>query len=124
MQVPPPPPESRPPHDHGSKLTTSPAGYSRLPNYFRPEHNTGDMASADAEKTEMKIEGAVEAAQDLYQDPQSHVNPDTVEEKVVEDARNAGVAAYQFDPNASPQDKANAAKGVRVRKMAVFRAIA
>ena len=76
------------------------------------------MASADAEKTEMKIEGAVEAAQDLHQDPQSHVNPDTVEEKVVEDARKAGVAAYQFDPDASPEDKANAAKGVRVRKIA------
>jgi hypothetical protein len=72
------------------------------------------MASADAEKTEMKIEGAVETAQELHEDPQSKVNPDTVEEKVVEDAREAGVAAYQFDPDASPEDKANAAKGVRI----------
>ncbi|KAJ5782088.1 Tricalbin [Penicillium paradoxum] len=69
------------------------------------------MASADAEKAEMKIEGAIEAAQDLHQDPQSRVNPDTVEEKVVADARKAGVAAYQFDPNALPEDKANAARG-------------
>jgi hypothetical protein len=73
------------------------------------------MASADAEKTEMKIEGTVEAAEELYNDPQSHVNPDKIEEKVVEDAREAGVPAYQFDPDASPEDKANAARGVRGR---------
>lgn len=75
------------------------------------------MASADAEKTESKIEGAIETAQDLHQDPQSRVNADTVEEKVVEDAQKAGVAAYQFDPNASPEQKANAAKGVRMRNL-------
>jgi hypothetical protein len=71
------------------------------------------MASADAEKTEMKMEGAIEAAEELQQDPQSHVNPDTIEQKVVEEAQEAGAAAYQFDPDASPEDKANAAKGVR-----------
>lgn len=72
------------------------------------------MASADAAQTEKKLEGAIETAQELHEDPQSHVNPDTVEQKVVDDAREAGVAAYQFDPNASPEDKANAAKGVRI----------
>ncbi|CAG8061887.1 unnamed protein product [Penicillium salamii] len=69
------------------------------------------MASADAEKTEHKMEGTIETAQELHEDPNSHVNPDTVEQKVVDDAQEAGVAAYQFDPNASPEDKANAAKG-------------
>ncbi|KAJ5121075.1 Tricalbin [Penicillium bovifimosum] len=69
------------------------------------------MASADAEKTEMKIEGSIEAAEQLQKDPESHVNPQVVEEKVVEDAQKAGAAAYQFDPDASPEDKANAAKG-------------
>lgn len=72
------------------------------------------MASADAEKTEHKIEGAVETAQELHEDPKSNVNPDTVEQKVVDDAQEAGVAAYQFDPDASPEDKANAAKGVSI----------
>jgi hypothetical protein len=78
------------------------------------------MASADAEKTEMKIEGTVEAAEELYNDPQSHVNPDKIEEKVVEDAQQAGVPAYQFDPDASPEDKANAAKGVRERNCSSY----
>jgi hypothetical protein len=72
------------------------------------------MASADAENTEKKMEGTIEAAQELHQDPQSHVNPDIVEQKVVDEAKQAGAAAYQFDPNASPEEKANAAKGVRI----------
>lgn len=72
------------------------------------------MASADAEMTANKMEGTIETAQELQNDPQSRVNPDIVEEKVVKEAQQAGAAAYQFDPNASPEDKANAAKGVRV----------
>ena len=43
------------------------------------------MASADAETTEKKMEGTIEAAQELHQDPQSHVNPDIVEQKVVDE---------------------------------------
>jgi hypothetical protein len=70
------------------------------------------MASADADKTGMKMEGTIEAAQELQQDPQSHVNPDVIEEKVVKEAQQAGSAAYQFDPDASPEDKAIAAKEV------------
>ncbi|KAJ5312997.1 hypothetical protein PENANT_c018G11795 [Penicillium antarcticum] len=69
------------------------------------------MASADAEKTEMKIEGTLEAAEELNNDPQSRVNPEKIEAMVVEDAQEAGVPAYQFDPDASPEAKANAAKG-------------
>lgn len=72
------------------------------------------MASADAENTASKMEGTIETAQELQKDPQSQVNPDIVEEKVVKEAQQAGAAAYQFDPDASPEDKANAAKGVRV----------
>lgn len=72
------------------------------------------MASADAENTANKMEGTIETAQELHRDPQSHVNPDIVEEKVVKEAQQAGGAAYQFDPDASPEEKANAAKGVRV----------
>ena len=54
----------------------------------------------------------IEAAQELYQDPQSKVNPDKVEEMLVDETRKAGVPAYQFDPNASPEDKAEAAGSV------------
>lgn len=68
------------------------------------------MASVEAEKTELKEEGVIEAATELAQDPQSKVNPDTVEEKLVDETRQAGGAAYQFDPDASPEDKAAAAE--------------
>lgn len=70
------------------------------------------MASVAAEKTELKEEGIIEAATELAQDPQSQVNPDTVEETLVEKTRAAGVPAYQFDPDASPEDKAAAAESV------------
>ncbi|KAJ5631804.1 uncharacterized protein N7484_011904 [Penicillium longicatenatum] len=68
------------------------------------------MASAQAEKTEMKEEGIIEAATELTQDPNSKVNPDTVEDALVKESRKSGVPAYQFDPNASPEDKAAAAQ--------------
>lgn len=71
------------------------------------------MASLEAEKTELKEEGVIETATELQQDPQSKVNPDTVEEKLVDETREAGGAAYQFDPDASPEDKAAAAEAVR-----------
>lgn len=70
------------------------------------------MASADAENTASKMEATIETAQELQKDPQSSVNPEIVEEKVVKEAQQAGAAAYQFDPDASPEEKANAAKGV------------
>jgi hypothetical protein len=114
------------PYNYSAYHSTRRKQASPLPLTFNltipPDLNTtGDMASADAEKTENKIEGTIEAAQELQEDPQSHVNPDTIEKKVVEEAREAGSAAYQFDPDASPEDKANAAKGVR---RTVARAIA
>lgn len=54
----------------------------------------------------------IEAATQLAQDPESKVNPDKVEEALVEETRGAGGVAYQFDPNASPQAKAAAAESV------------
>ncbi|KAJ5175605.1 uncharacterized protein N7482_001482 [Penicillium canariense] len=68
------------------------------------------MASVAAEKTELKEEGMIDAATELAQDPQSRVNPDTIEEALVQETRAAGAPAYQFDPNASPEDKAAAAE--------------
>lgn len=74
------------------------------------------MASVAAEKTELKQEGVIEAASELAKDPQSKVNPEKVEKTLVEDSREAGVPAYQFDPNASPEEKAAAAESVRNQK--------
>lgn len=67
------------------------------------------MASAVAEKTELKEAGIVEAASELSQDPQSKVNPEIIERTLVDETRKLGVPAYQFDPDASPEDKAAAA---------------
>lgn len=71
------------------------------------------MASLEAEKTELREEGVIQAATELQQDPESKVNPDTVEQTLVDESRKAGAAAYQFDPDASPDDKAAAAEAVR-----------
>lgn len=70
------------------------------------------MASAAAEKTEMKEEGMIEAASELARDPHSRVNPEKVEEQLVKDSKEAGATAYQFDPNASPEAKTAAAESV------------
>lgn len=70
------------------------------------------MASAAAEKTEMKEQGIIEAGSQLAQDPQSKVNPEKVEEALVKETNDAGATAYQFDPNASPEAKAAAAESV------------
>lgn len=70
------------------------------------------MASAAAEQTEMKAQATIETATELSQDPQSKVNPEKVEEKLVQQTKEAGGAAYQFDPNASPEAKAAATQSV------------
>ncbi|KAL4771021.1 hypothetical protein BDW60DRAFT_71742 [Aspergillus nidulans var. acristatus] len=64
------------------------------------------MASQNAESTELKQQGAIETAQAASQDPQSHIQPETVEKKLVEETRKAGLPAYQFNPDASPEEKA------------------
>lgn len=58
---------------------------------------------------ELKQQGAVEAAQD----PNSNVTAEDAERKIVEETRKAGAEAYQFDPNASPEEKAAQARSVR-----------
>ncbi|KAL4801980.1 hypothetical protein BDV18DRAFT_147987 [Aspergillus unguis] len=68
------------------------------------------MASQSAENAEAKQQGAIETAQAAAQDPQSHIQPDTVEKKLVDETRKAGLPAYQFDPDASPEEKAAAAE--------------
>ncbi|KAL2824799.1 hypothetical protein BDW59DRAFT_82737 [Aspergillus cavernicola] len=68
------------------------------------------MASENIEKTELKQQGAIETAQAASQDPQSHLNTEIVEQKLVDEGRKAGLPAYQFDPDASPEEKAAAAE--------------
>ncbi|PYH90388.1 tricalbin [Aspergillus ellipticus CBS 707.79] len=70
------------------------------------------MASQDVEgqKGELKQQGAIEVAQQASQGPQSNLHPEAVEKTLIEETRKAGVPAYQFDPDASPEEKAAAAR--------------
>ena len=57
---------------------------------------------------ELKSEGATEAAQD----PDSKVSAQDAENVMTAESKKAGVAAFQFDPDASPEDKAAQARSV------------
>ena len=65
------------------------------------------MATA-SEAAELKVEGVVEAAEN----PNSSVTAEAAEHEIVEQSKNAGVAAFQFDPDASPAEKRAQAKAV------------
>ena len=57
---------------------------------------------------ELKQQGAIEAAQD----PHSRVTAEDAEQKMLEESRKAGTAAFQFDPDASAAEKAQQARAV------------
>lgn len=63
------------------------------------------MASSTAE---IKTQGAVEMAND----PNSSVTADDAQRKMVEESRKAGVEAFTFNPDASPEEKAAQARAV------------
>ncbi|EAQ93621.1 hypothetical protein CHGG_01856 [Chaetomium globosum CBS 148.51] len=58
------------------------------------------MATTHA-ANELKQQGAIEASRD----PESNVTAADAERKIVEDSREAGVTAFTFDPDASPEEK-------------------
>lgn len=64
--------------------------------------------STAKEVNELKQQGVVEAAAD----PESSVTADDAQKKIVESSRNAGVAAFTFDPDASPEEKKAQAQAV------------
>jgi hypothetical protein len=65
------------------------------------------MATAQA-ANELKQQGALEASRD----PNSNVSAEDAERKIVEDSRQAGVVAFNFDPDASPEEKRAQARAV------------
>jgi hypothetical protein len=65
------------------------------------------MATAQA-ANELKQQGALEASRD----PNSNVSAEDAERKIVEDSRQAGVIAFNFDPDASPEEKRAQARAV------------
>ena len=64
--------------------------------------------ATDQEKNELKQQGAIEASRD----PDSSVTPADAEKKIMEESKSAGVAAYSFDPDASPEEKKAQARAV------------
>jgi hypothetical protein len=66
------------------------------------------MSSLGTSAAELKSQGVVEAAQD----PNSSVTADDAEQKIVMESRKAGVSAFTFDPDASPEAKAAQAHAV------------
>lgn len=64
--------------------------------------------STAAEKNELKVQGAVEAAQD----PESTISADDAQKKILEESKKAGVTAFTFDPDASPEEKRRQAREV------------
>lgn len=63
---------------------------------------------APSRDSELKQQGVLEAARD----PNSRISAEDAERAVVNEARKAGVEAFQFDPNASAAEKAAQARSV------------
>jgi hypothetical protein len=61
-----------------------------------------------SQAAELKQQGALEAARD----PNSAVTAEDAEKKIVEEAKKGGSAGFQFDPNATPAEKAAQIAGV------------
>jgi hypothetical protein len=66
------------------------------------------MTSLNSSAAELKAQGVVEAAQD----PNSSVTAEDAQHKIVQESKKAGVAAFEFDPNATPEQKAAQARAV------------
>ncbi|KAF2723558.1 tricalbin [Polychaeton citri CBS 116435] len=58
--------------------------------------------------SELKQQGVLEAAQD----PNSNITAEDAEKAVVNESKKAGAAAFEFDPNASPEEKAAQARAM------------
>lgn len=67
-----------------------------------------NKTSLDSERNELKQQGVVEASRD----PESGVPAEAAEKAMVEQSMKAGTAAYQFDPDATPEQKDAQVKAV------------
>ncbi len=65
------------------------------------------MATAK-EANELKQQGALEAARD----PNSTITADDAQKKILQESKEAGVTAFTFDPDASPEEKTAQARAV------------
>lgn len=61
---------------------------------------------------ESKYEMKQEVVEELAQDPTSPITAQDAEKVIVEESRKAGAFAMEFDPDATPEQKAAQAKSV------------
>ena len=66
------------------------------------------MSNLTSRAGELKSQGAAMAAQD----PSNKVTAEDAEAVMTEQSKKAGIPAFQFDPDASPEEKAAQAKSV------------
>lgn len=70
----------------------------------------GHLHGHNGHEAELKQQGAFEAAQD----PDSNMTAEMAEQKALAESKQAGAAAFRFDPDASAEEKARQAKAVSV----------
>lgn len=68
------------------------------------------LSSLGSQAKELKQRAAVEAAQDQN----SRVTAQEAEEIMIDESKKGGAAAFQFDPYASPEEKAAQAEAVSI----------
>jgi hypothetical protein len=74
-----------------------------------------EPSTVDAIEGERKQQAVIDTAvQQAAVDPQPAIPPDVIEKALVEESLRAGAVAYQFEPDAPPEEKAAVAKSVSV----------
>lgn len=65
------------------------------------------MSNLSSRAGELKAQGAAQASRD------GSATPQEAERTMADESKKAGIAAFQFDPDASPEDKAAQTRSVR-----------
>jgi len=66
--------------------------------------------SANGSAAELKVQGVEESARD----PNTSTTANDAQRKIINESKKAGVAAFTFDPDATPEEKAAQARAVRI----------
>ena len=69
------------------------------------------MSNLSSQAGELKSQGAALAAQDSN----NKVTPEDAEAVIADESTKAGIPAFRFDPDASPEEKAAQARSVTLR---------
>lgn len=71
------------------------------------------MSDLHSRAGELKSQGAAMAAQD----PNNKITAEDAEAVITDESKKAGIPAFRFDPNASPEEKAAQARSVTLRSL-------